>query len=365
MSNKKKNNNKKLLLILIPLIVLAIGITAVFAVPAIMNGSSESSSEQSEKVSAYSEGSESSKDESDGDNSADKKSHPKKDQSDNKDNDNPDDQNSGENSDETASDENSDDSESSNDGDNSDGSADNSENESSVTDSDSDPAESRNTDESSETPESSVTDEPLQHDSGLQASLSSAGCSFSDLQSRGCRQIITVNSTGSYAEIRFYELNNDNVWENDSSFTANGFVGRNGVSRDNYEGSGMTPFGLYGVGEAFYIDSVPQTSLDMFHVTEDTYWVDDPNSAFYNKRVEGTSQKDWNSAEHMIQYYYSYHYGFVIEYNTENPVPGKGSAFFFHVSTQPTAGCVGLSESMVLKYLARLDKNMHPFILMQ
>ena len=213
--------------------------------------------------------------------------------------------------------------------------------------------------------ESQGSDNNVDHDDKLIFSLSSAGFSTEDLEQLNCQQIITVTSNGNTAEIRFYYLNENGMWENDPALTTDGYVGSQGVSKESYEGSYETPFGLYGIGDAFYIDTVPETSLNTFQITQDTYWVDDPDSVFYNQRVEGTEYMDLNSAEHMIDYYNSYRFGFVIEYNTENTIPGKGSAFFFHISWQPTAGCVGTSETMVLKYLKRLNKDCNPQILMQ
>lgn len=58
--------------------------------------------------------------------------------------------------------------------------------------------------------------------------------------------------------------------------------------------------------------NAPNTGLTTFKITNDTYRVDDPNSAYYNKRVDGTQNKDWNSAEYMIDHPTEYEYGFVI-----------------------------------------------------
>lgn len=354
----------KILLVIIPFIIFAISFSATYAIVKIAKSSSDSSSEEHKKTdtSSYAPA-ESSKEKNDvlsNDQTRDEQSmtdssilqafeasdtselsgsdiEPSK-QSDNDSSDNQD-----ESSDEKSSEEIS---------------------ELSETENSSEASDVSDSSEVSITDESSATAEPG-HNKDLISYLESAGYTVDDLKTRNCSQIITVNSSGSNAVIRFFYLNENNVWTIDNSITADGFVGRNGVSKENYEGTGMTPFGLYEVGEAFYIDLIPTTSLDLFRVTSDTYWVDDPDSVFYNKKVEGTAQKDWNSAEHMIDYYASYHYGFVIEYNTHDTVPGKGSAFFFHVSSRPTAGCVGLSETMVLRYLSILDKNLNPFILMQ
>lgn len=190
--------------------------------------------------------------------------------------------------------------------------------------------------------------------------LAQGGTSLQQLSDIGCTQLVTVSSSGSSAEIRFFGCEN-NTWTADDSLTCSGFVGRNGVTADMHEGGNASPFGLYHIGDAFYIYDQPFTGLNSFQVTSDTYWVDDPDSSHYNQHMEGTAEKDWNSAEHMIDID-GYRYGFVIDYNTAAAY-GKGSAIFFHISSNPTAGCVGTSESNVLAYLSKLNASANPFIL--
>ena len=182
------------------------------------------------------------------------------------------------------------------------------------------------------------------------------------LADHNIQQLIVVISEGDRAEVSLYEFDG-NDWQ-DRGLTYQGFVGKYGVSRDAHEGARMTPFGLYPVGEAFYFNEKPVTGLDSFQVTPDTYWVDDPLSQFYNMHCEGITDKDWNSAEHMIDYPYQYEYGFVIKYNMDPIVPGKGSAIFFHINDKCTAGCVAVSRVECLAYLQVLDKKKSPYILM-
>ena len=196
----------------------------------------------------------------------------------------------------------------------------------------------------------------------MNKALSVAGLSAEALAECSVRQLLVVISNGDQAEVSMYELDG-NHWQ-DLGLTFQGFVGQYGVSREAHEGARMTPFGLYPVGEAFYFNEKPVTDLDSFAVTPDTYWVDDPSSQFYNMRREGTTDKDWNSAEHMIDYPYQYEYGFVIKYNMDPIVPGKGSAIFFHINDKCTAGCVAVSRVECLAYLKALDKNKKPYILM-
>ena len=193
--------------------------------------------------------------------------------------------------------------------------------------------------------------------------LKKANISESTLNNKGAKQLIIVNSSGSSANVTYYEKNSSS-WSQLSGFTCSGYVGSNGTTSSPKEGKAATPKGLYSVGDAFYQSDKPSTKLNTFKITNNTYWVDDPNSSYYNKKYVGNNFSSIASSGERMWEISSYKYGFVINYNTSNPVKGAGSAIFFHIShNSPTAGCVSVSESMVLKYLARLDKSKKPYIL--
>lgn len=210
-------------------------------------------------------------------------------------------------------------------------------------------------------PEETETEPSIQAPERMVDLLAQNSNSIDNLSEVDCKQLVTVSSSGSSAHIDFYELN-ENEWILDETLSCDGFVGANGVTTDMHEGGYASPKGLYPVGDAFYIYNKPETGLSTFEVTYDTYWVDDPDSKYYNKRVEGTADKDWNSAEHMIDYATAYECGFVIDYNPD-AVYNAGSAIFFHISYSSTAGCVGTDKDMVLKYLAKLDSTKNPYII--
>lgn len=139
-----------------------------------------------------------------------------------------------------------------------------------------------------------------------------------------------------------------------------GYVGRNGITDNKREGDGKTPKGIYYMGFAFGTAKLT-TGLDFRMITQDSYWVDDSNSEYYNTWQEG--KKSWNSAEHLIDASTAYHYAAVIQYNTDC-TPGKGSAIFFHCSSgKGTAGCVAVPEASVKRFLGWLDKGRHPVII--
>lgn len=230
---------------------------------------------------------------------------------------------------------------------------------------DSDPATEAVTEVVTEQPTQPPTEKPTapaaKAPKEVSAALKAAGKTARDLEKTGCRQLVTVISDGNRAKIGFYRLK-DGVWAADEGLSCDGYVGQNGVTDDMREGGLATPRGLYPVDEAFYIFEKPETGLDSFQITEDTYWVDDPDSELYNQRYVGDPEGQFRSAERMYDVQPYYNYGFVIGYNTEAKY-NAGSAIFFHYSTGPTMGCVGASEEMTLKYLAALDQKEKPYIL--
>lgn len=142
-------------------------------------------------------------------------------------------------------------------------------------------------------------------------------------------------------------------------------IGRNGFAEPNHkkEGDGKTPTGLYKIGTSFGYHPEAQTGLDYKQVFEDDFWIDDPESAQYNRWVKGVPQA--KSFERLKRNDNLYEYGIVIEYNTNPVVPGAGSAIFIHLwrgENKPTAGCVSMSKKNIIKLRRWLDRNQNPYI---
>ena len=168
-------------------------------------------------------------------------------------------------------------------------------------------------------------------------------------------QIIVVSATGTTAEVTMHAKDADGFWQ--EIYATSGHVGLNGVG-DAYEGSRRTPRGVYSLTTAFGILQDPGTALPYTKVDASHYWVDDPSSRYYNQFVSTDDvQKDWSSAEHLIDYTTAYAYAIAIDYNTDC-VPGAGSAFFLHCSTGgPTYGCVSVSKADMLFFLRNISAN--------
>lgn len=188
-----------------------------------------------------------------------------------------------------------------------------------------------------------------------------AGLSFNTLD---YSQLILASAKGSDAEIYCYDRNNQGIWRfNETLGILPGFVGKNGVSSDKQEGDGCTPGGLFRLGFAFGNKEKPETKMAYRKVTENSYWVDDPQSCRYNTWAEGLYLADWDSAEHLVEYKDSYAYAVVIEYNTSIVLPKVGSAVFLHCGVRPTSGCVAVPEELLIKLFEWLDPEKLPVIL--
>ncbi len=174
------------------------------------------------------------------------------------------------------------------------------------------------------------------------------------------------SSSTSKAKIYCYDKTADGYWWNSlgdgNTITEDAYIGENGSGYDITADSKKTPSGIWTLGKGFYIGEKPDTDYPMFEITENTYWVTDEKSKSFNKKVEGTDKKDWSKADHMITSEQSYKYGIVVNYNTDEPVSGKGFAIFMHCGDKPTEGCIAVPEDTMKTILEWLDKDSKPLI---
>jgi len=174
--------------------------------------------------------------------------------------------------------------------------------------------------------------------------------------------VVTTNGFGNVnATIKTFE-NSNGYWKQVHSFAGN--VGRTGFVYNKVESDGHTPIGIFSLGTAFGRNSNPGTAMNYRQSTPNDFWIDDANSSLYNMWQKGPASGRWTSAEKM--YIPQYNYGFVINYNTANRVPGKGSAIFFHVWSGPgqgTAGCIATSQTNVTSILNWLNPSKNPVII--
>ncbi len=174
-------------------------------------------------------------------------------------------------------------------------------------------------------------------------------------------QLIIVESSGADGMLYCFECT-DGVWR-EALGSCTAWLGSSGVSWEKTEGDNTTPGGLYRVGMAFGFECPEGLTLPFRTITEESYWIDDPDSVWYNTWVEGTQEQDWDSAEHLMDYAEAYALAVVIEYNTAPVVPGAGSAIFLHCGEAYTAGCVSVRQSDLEAILAWLHPDADSVIL--
>ncbi|MGP0690366.1 SH3 domain-containing protein [Priestia aryabhattai] len=174
------------------------------------------------------------------------------------------------------------------------------------------------------------------------------------------QQVILVtadNYDTKSAKIQTFEKVDGN-WK--QVLTANGVLGQKGFSLSKKEGDMESPTGKYTIGTAFGRYENPGTKLPYRKITSNDVWVDDSKSSLYNTWQQKPANGRWASAENMD--IPAYDYGFVINYN-ESRTPGKGSAIFFHVGTNYTAGCTATSKEQVVSILKWLNPEKKPVII--
>ena len=131
--------------------------------------------------------------------------------------------------------------------------------------------------------------------------------------------------------------------------------GRGGVRADKREGDGASPAGTFPLLRGFYrADRVapPATHLPMSALRLEDAWVDDPADPNYNRLVTlpypAHHEEMWR-ADGL------YDLVVLIGYNTDPPLPGRGSAIFLHVAAPnwarpdfaPTAGCIAVAREVL------------------
>ncbi len=164
-------------------------------------------------------------------------------------------------------------------------------------------------------------------------------------------QIIGVVASGSSAQVYLLEKNNG-VWQ--TVLQTSGIVGSQGVGQAS-ESVSRTPKGSYSLGFAFGTGGNPGTNLAYRQITNDSYWISDVNSPYYNTWQEGDFGGNGN--EHLADQSIPYRYAITLNYDAG---VGGGSAFFLHCSNGiPTAGCISVPTDVMLTFMQRIHSGAH------
>ena len=135
-------------------------------------------------------------------------------------------------------------------------------------------------------------------------------------------------------------------------------LGKGGVKSDKVEGDGATPTGAFALRYILYrADRIkkPDSALKIRAIGETDGWCDDPQHADYNRPVTlpfSASHEKLYRADHI------YDIIVVLGHNDSPPIPGKGSAVFFHLARDqyvPTEGCVAVNLTDMREILAQVS----------
>lgn len=137
-------------------------------------------------------------------------------------------------------------------------------------------------------------------------------------------------------------------------------LGRGGIKANKREGDGATPKGTFRPRQLWWRADRhprPQTFLPVRAIGPEDGWCEDPASRHYNQpvRFDGANGGDRLRRDDRL-------YDFIVEidHNTSPRISGRGSAVFFHLAREnfgPTAGCVSMTQSAMLRLLQRLGPD--------
>ena len=147
-------------------------------------------------------------------------------------------------------------------------------------------------------------------------------------------------------------------WLTSDGWTVPVALGRGGIIANKREGDGGTPKGIFRPRQLWWRADRhprPRTLLPARAIRPDDGWCEDPLDRHYNQpiRLEGDRGGDRLQRDDHL-------YDFIVEidHNTSPRIAGRGSAVFLHLARKdfsPTAGCVSMTKSAMLRLLERLD----------
>jgi len=156
-------------------------------------------------------------------------------------------------------------------------------------------------------------------------------------------------------------------------FGKNGLVWGRGVLGGDEPGAHKmerdkrAPAGVFAIGKVYTYDArLPEGDDYPFHqITAADAWVDDPTLPEYNRfvTVDLKNPPPWFAKQRMRLNDFAYRWLVEIRHNADPPVPGGGSAIFFHIRRgvdRPTSGCTTMAEGDLVRVIRWLRAEKHP-----
>ena len=138
-----------------------------------------------------------------------------------------------------------------------------------------------------------------------------------------------------------------------------GLAGQNEKGLRKKERDKRAPAGVFRLGKVYTYDAKLPAGADypFRQVTKADAWIDDPTLPNYNRFVtipDPDNPPPWFEKQEMRHHDFAYRWLIDIRHNSDPPVPGDGSAIFFHIRrgvTRPTAGCTSMAEEDLVRVI--------------
>ena len=137
-------------------------------------------------------------------------------------------------------------------------------------------------------------------------------------------------------------------------------IGKKGLTRKKTEGDKKTPIGIFSLKKLYYRSdriSKPLTKLKCIKIKKEMGWCDDIKSKKNYNKLINTSQNVKH--EKLFRKDHKYDLMVPINYNSQKPKIGRGSAIFLHLTKdfKPTLGCLALKKKDFLILLKLINKK--------
>ena len=130
-----------------------------------------------------------------------------------------------------------------------------------------------------------------------------------------------------------------------------------GIRANKFEGDGGTPRGTFHPLRLWWRSDRtprPKTFLPVRAIRPTDAWSEDPAARSYNRPI---CRSEDGPGDRLMRDDHLYDFIVEIDHNTAPRIANRGSAVFLHLAREnfgPTAGCVAMTKSAMLRLLARL-----------
>ncbi len=146
-----------------------------------------------------------------------------------------------------------------------------------------------------------------------------------------------------------------------------GLAGQEEPGLRKAERDGRAPAGVFRIGKIYTYDPALPAGADypFRQVTTADAWVDDPANPNYNRfvTIDPANPPAWFEKQKMRHGDFAYRWLVEIRHNSDPPVPGAGSAIFFHIRRgvdRPSAGCTTMAEENLVRLIRWLRADHKP-----